>query len=367
MDFLKAQQKYLNLPFELQQKVHWNVTNHLEMNIEEHFPNDNIISIEEVDYSDDEDIYVYDIETEDGSFQAGTGCIILKNTDSIYTKFMLPDNHGLSQKDMLNKIAEVSEKCAERITKTFKPPIELEFEKIMYPILLFTKKRYAYLGWEPGKNGIEEKGIDIKGLQLIKREYCPYVKKIGMSVLNNILKERNVQASINTAKLMVQNLLQDRVPIEELIMSKQLKSSYKEVNKHGKKLTKPPHWYLAQKMLKRDPMNAPKGGDRISYVFIENKNYGALQMDRIEDPEYVKEHNLPIDSLYYLEKQISVPLYTIFSCIFKNKDGKDYEVIDNKIPKECKKQIDDIWSEALVLRRAYKKRQFFNKYFTNKN
>ena len=70
------------------------------MNIEENVSNDNIISIEEVDYPDD--IYVYDIETEDGSFQAGTGCIILKNTDSIYTKFMLPENHGLTASNLLS-------------------------------------------------------------------------------------------------------------------------------------------------------------------------------------------------------------------------------------------------------------------------
>lgn len=297
----------------------------------------------------EEESYVYDIETEDGSFQCGVGCMILKNTDSIYTKFMLPDHDNLSESEILDKVANVSEECALRITKTFKPPIQLEFEKIMYPLLLFTKKQYAYLGWEPGKNGIEQKGIDIKGLPFIKREFCPLVKHIGRTILDKVLKDRDPEGAEKIARIMIQDLLQGNVKIEDLVMSKRLKGSYKEVNKNGDKLKKPAHWFLAERMKKRDPMNAPKAGDRVSYVFIENENRNALQCDRIEDPEYVEENakTCKIDSIYYLKKQVTVPMYTIFSCIITDENGKLYEVINNKIPKACRDKIDKLWVNSL--------------------
>lgn len=38
---------------------------------------------------------------------------------------------------------EVAQRVANDISKTFKAPIELEFEKCYYPYLLFSKKRYS--------------------------------------------------------------------------------------------------------------------------------------------------------------------------------------------------------------------------------
>jgi DNA polymerase delta subunit 1 len=39
---------------------------------------------------------------------------------------------------------------------------------------------------------------------------------------------------------------------------------------------------------------------------------GAAAYEKAEDPIYVLEHNLPIDSKYYLENQLSKPLMRIF-------------------------------------------------------
>ena len=76
----------------------------------------------------------------------------------------------------------VATECAERISETFIKPIELEMEKVMYPFLLFSKKRYACLYYEVPE---KPKGIDCKGIQVVRRDNCPLVKDICNPVFLN--------------------------------------------------------------------------------------------------------------------------------------------------------------------------------------
>ena len=71
---------------------------------------------------DSYDDYVYDIETEAGTFQAGIGNMIVKNTDSIFIKFIsLPDENGfeLSGKDRLQASIDKSIELSKAFKATF--------------------------------------------------------------------------------------------------------------------------------------------------------------------------------------------------------------------------------------------------------
>ena len=98
-----------------------------------------VISIECIgECSQDE--YVYDLETEDGTFQAGEGNIILKNTDSIYTIF---NGIDMEKEGSMQKVFDLSIEAADMISKTFPPPMELEFEKVMFPFILCSKNYFC--------------------------------------------------------------------------------------------------------------------------------------------------------------------------------------------------------------------------------
>jgi DNA polymerase delta subunit 1 len=45
---------------------------------------------------------------------------------------------------------------------------------------------------------------------------------------------------------------------------------------------------------------------------------GSKNYDNAEDPKYVLEHDLPIDTNYYLENQIKKPLLRIFKPILRD-------------------------------------------------
>lgn len=67
-------------------------------------------------------------------------------------------------------------------------------------------------------------------------------------------------------------------------------------------------------MKKRDAGSAPALGDRVAYVIVKGLK-GAAAYEKSEDPIYVLENNIPLDTRYYLENQLSKPLMRIFEPI----------------------------------------------------
>jgi hypothetical protein len=69
--------------------------------------------------------------------------------------------------------ARLKVRGAQVVTKHFKAPNELEFEKVYMPYILYSKKRYAgQMYTRPDKPD----KIDIKGLQVVRRDNrCVYV------------------------------------------------------------------------------------------------------------------------------------------------------------------------------------------------
>ena len=285
--------------------------------------------------------YVYDLETDTGNFQAGIGQMIVKNTDSCYVIFPEPpDSDGT-----LTTLFKKAEYAAAEISKTFRKPIELEFEKFMYPLILVAKKRYMYVEWTDAKQHNGE--IEAKGVELVRRDNCPYVKETLDAVLHPIMFKNNIQLGKEEAEKHIDMLLNGEVPIKKLILSKTLKNEYKGYIKKyeyteditGNKIKTPNYtWYrekeisfgkreliqecpkmahvaLVDKMRARDPNSAPKPGDRVPFVYVDIADPKALSWKKTEDPLYVIENKIPIDSLYYLEHQLKNPLKTIFDIL----------------------------------------------------
>ena len=78
------------------------------------------------------------------------------------------------------------------------------------------------------------------------------------------------------------------------------------------------HAELVKRMRKRDAGSAPSLGDRVAYVIVRGAS-GAKNYERSEDPIYVLENNIPIDTKYYLDNQLAKPLSRIFDPILGEK------------------------------------------------
>ena len=153
-------------------------------------------------------------------------------------------------------------KAAAEVSAIFPFPIKLEFEKIYYPYLLMNKKRYAGLLWT---NSDSYDKLDAKGLETVRRDNCLLVRKMIDTCLRKILIERNVQSAIDYAKQTISDLLQNKLDISMLVISKSLGKSADDADYTNKQA----HVELAMRMKKRDPGSAPNVGDRVAYVIIQ--------------------------------------------------------------------------------------------------
>ena len=226
--------------------------------------------------------------------------VIYGDTDSVMVNFGV---------ETVAEAMEMGKRAATEVTKTFVNPIKLEFEKVYFPYLLINKKRYAGLYWT--KPEIHDK-MDCKGIETVRRDNCPLVANLINTCLQKILIDRNPEGAVTFAQQTISDLLCNRVDISNLIITKELTKSDSDY------AAKQAHAELAVRMAKRDAGSAPKLGDRVPYVIIAAAK-GTPAYLKSEDPIYVLENNIPIDTQYYLDNQLSKPLIRIFEPIFKEK------------------------------------------------
>ncbi|KAN0000981.1 hypothetical protein ACTFIZ_001434 [Dictyostelium cf. discoideum] len=225
--------------------------------------------------------------------------IIYGDTDSVMVKF------GVKT---VAEAMEMGRDAAKFVTTTFIRPINLDFEKVYYPYLLMAKKKYAGLYWT--KPDIHDR-MDVKGLEMVRRDSCLLVRNVVSTILKKILIEKDLKSAEEYTKSVISDLLQNRLDLSMLVITKALsKTQYK-----GRVI----HNELAIKMRARNPATAPNLGDRVPYVVIQGSK-GAPIYEKAEDPLYALEHNILLDCQYYLDKQLKAPLIRIFKPIMSNPD-----------------------------------------------
>ena len=230
--------------------------------------------------------------------------VIYGDTDSVMVRF--------GTKDMKESM-EFGRKAAEFVSERFIKPISLEFEKVYFPYLLISKKRYAGLFWTR-----EDKydKLDAKGLETVRRDNCLLVKRVVDTCLRGILIERNVDAAVQYCKDTIRDLLRNRLDISMLVITKALSKTEKEYK--GKQA----HVEL-NKRIEKSGGTGYHLGDRIPYV-IRAGIKGSAAYDRAVDPIDALENNIPLDKHYYIE-MLSRPLIRVFKHILQNPEAELFQ------------------------------------------
>jgi DNA polymerase delta subunit 1 len=216
------------------------------------------------------------------------------DTDSVMVEF---DVQGRKGQEAIDYSWQQGELAAEQCTKLFKAPNDLELEKVYAPYVLYSKKRYAAKMYEKNKVGeIAFKKIDVKGLQVVRRDSCLFVRETLKRLLELILESSDPRPAIELAREAAKTLIQGKVPIEKLLMSKQLASEYK---------VPMPHVTVRDKIRARAPGSEPQQGDRVSFVIVKGE---GRMYEKAEDPAWVREKNVPLDFQYYFTNQFKKPV-----------------------------------------------------------
>jgi len=220
------------------------------------------------------------------------------DTDSVMVEF---DVQGRKGQEAIDYSWQLGEQAAEQCTKLFKAPNDLELEKVYCPYFLYSKKRYAAKMYEgktspDGTVKVVFKKIDVKGLQVVRRDSCPFVRETLKKLLGMVLESSDPRPVIESAREAARDLMNGKVPMEKLLMSKQLAADYK---------VKMAHVEVRDKIRARAPGSEPQQGDRVPFVII--KGPGKMY-EKAEDPAWVREKGIPIDYDYYFSNQFKKPV-----------------------------------------------------------
>jgi DNA polymerase delta subunit 1 len=235
--------------------------------------------------------------------------VIYGDTDSVMIEGKMNKEISFKEGDALSY----------KLTRLFTHPIKLEFEKIYSPFLLYTKKRYTglmYIGLK------KDPKIDYKGIVPVRRDNCKFVQELNKSVIELLMKDKELTRSTELIKKSLDDLVNRRVDMSKLIISKSIAPSYKSDNL-------PPHVQLAEKINKRTNEEY-RPGDRIPYVIIindDNKKKNKNEKMCIEDPLYAHLNRCEINYKYYVEHQIKPSITQIYRLV----EGLTDRQIDNKL------------------------------------
>jgi DNA polymerase elongation subunit (family B) len=256
--------------------------------------------------------------------------VIYGDTDSIFCKFRIKNEKGEDKygKEALKGAINIGIDVEDKIKKFLPYPQKLNYEKCMYPFILFSKKRYVGNLYEKDDVNFKQKSM---GIVLKRRDNANIVKKVYGGIIDIILNYQDLELSVKFLREELRKLVEGNMDINDLILSKTLRGFYKDP-------TKIAHKVLADRIGVREPGNKPAINERIQYIYIKNEE-AKLQGDKIETLEFITQNKLKPDYLHYITNQIMKPVLQLYSlCLTELIDYKETDEYWEKVDEELRKK-----------------------------
>jgi DNA polymerase alpha subunit A len=267
--------------------------------------------------------------------------VIYGDTDSIMINTRLKD-----EKD-LKKVKVLGELVKKEVNRQYRT-LELEIDGIFRTMLLLKKKKYAAKTVEELPDGSIKYGQELKGLDLVRRDWCIQSKDTGRFVTEQILSGEDSEKVLENIHLHLQELAKKmragELPLEKYVITKGL-SKHPNDYPDGNTL---PHVYVAKMMLKDNRL--VNTGDHIPYIItaplekeVEEAATGEQQphvkaasvTERARHPDDMARSNgsLKPDIEWYLTQQILPPISRLCEPI----DGTSQQILAEKLGLDSKR------------------------------
>jgi DNA polymerase delta subunit 1 len=235
----------------------------------------------------------------------GVKCVY-GDTDSVFCHLPRSLCNGKTPEETVAKAEEIGREMSEYVDSHFLNPIELEFEKVYLPFMLIKKKRYCGKKYEEG-----HVKIDMKGLECVRRDFCPLLVKTQKEMLTVLMNTMDVEQACKVVSKAMQDLALCKVPLEMLTMSKKLSRSPSDYKVRGA------HVNLAMRINKeRGEQHGFVAGDRVPYVIAKGKSFKMSENSVL--PEEITSGKFVVDYDYYRNKQMIPPLTRIIEKLCDN-------------------------------------------------
>lgn len=189
--------------------------------------------------------------------------------------------------------------------------LEIDTDNVFKRLLLHAKKKYAALNVTlDRKTGQEVTALEVKGLDMRRREYCPLSKEISTFVLEKLLSDLDPEEALTEVYGYLEStsakIKANEFSVDKYLMNTRLS---KDPSSYPNGKTMPPV-QVALRLRKQG--KTVKAGSVMTFVIIspadENDSSGPADRARAIQEVMADRDNFKPDSDYYLEKQIYAPV-----------------------------------------------------------
>lgn len=282
---------------------------------------DQIISIEEIDNSvdfDNQNQYVYDLETENHHFAAGIGRLIVHNTDSLYItcpndvydeirqKYKCLDQSIVPPEEFYHDMVKIAMTTMEKLKKEVysmlvkdngTPFLLMAYEEVGLPTMMMGKKKYAMIAHMKTINFRPDE-IFIRGLELKKQGQTGVSKQLQLDCLRDLLSIEHMRDPMEVSVEHIKRFF--TIDIDPIQFTKM--HSYRPNKKNTTVLR------FVERM-KNEGKLVPEPGDKFKTVVvlkpqqftIRGTMIKSLIGDRLEYLHEFTKSNMQLDLNYYLD------------------------------------------------------------------
>jgi DNA polymerase alpha subunit A len=248
--------------------------------------------------------------------------VIYGDTDSIMLYTGMTDPAAVLKKaDALKR--EINAKFAREAHG--KSHIEIDIDHVFKKMLLLKKKKYAALSLAAPYTDETKVHVEMKGLDLVRRDWCVLTRKMGVEVLNFLFNEEATDAEsavgqvIKYCEQRADDIREGRVPLADYVITKTLTRSVEDYT--GKGMF---HVEAARKLIEAKKRVAP--GDQIGYIVCTGAGVppGTSPAERAYTIEMVQaaEGALEVDYEWYFGQQLIPPISRLIDPIDGIDDGQ---------------------------------------------
>jgi len=216
--------------------------------------------------------------------------VVYGDTDSIFID---------TKVSMLEDALKIGRQLRLAVNKRYKL-LEIEIDAVFVKLLLLKKKKYAAVKVEGGQRVVE-----LKGLDLVRRDWSLLAKDIGRSVLDTILGEKDQEDMVETVlgklKELGDAVRNGKLGIGKYAITKQLTkdpSAYPDAKSQ-------PHVQVALRRKAKGHREGTGAGETVPYVIsTSEEGEGGALAERAYGLDEMKEGERKPDVAYYLSQQI---------------------------------------------------------------
>eukprot|EP00439_Symbiodinium_sp_Y106_P072024 s563_g13.t1 len=245
--------------------------------------------------------------------------VVYGDTDSVFVNSKTAD---------FQKAMHVAEQIKRAVNKRYRR-LEIEIDAVFVRLMLLKKKKYAALkvvNWE--KELFEQ---ELKGLDIVRRDWCGLAKEMGEAILTKILdpkmnKEESIEWVHQFLSEQAKNMDGGQVPLDKFVITKGLTKDPKDYPDAKKQ----PHVQVALRLLSRGKQVRP--GQEIGYVVCDTSGEGhegkSLLAERARDPHEMQlDPTLRLDMTWYKKHQVHPIIARILGVVEGTSPGRIAECL----------------------------------------